>query len=182
MEALIPVVTDDGLQHLINAENSGLTGKIAHIAFGDAGSSQGGYEPDVAQTALRRERVRIPVAGGARLGPFEIMVQGLLDTGPTFNINEVGFVLEDGTFLSFWSIPGRTLLQKSEGVPLAVALNLALSGIPAGSIDLNISGPSVNLTIIGPIAQTAADFMRTWRRMVQTENRDLIPTFIKKWR
>jgi hypothetical protein len=182
MEALIPVVTDDGLQHLINADNNGLQGKVAHIAFGDGGSSQGSYEPDVAQTALRRERVRIPVAGGERIGPFEIMVQGLLDTGPTFNVNEVGFVLDNGTFLSIWSTPGRTLFQKSEGVPVAVAYNLALSGIPAGSIALNVSGPSVNLSVVGPIAQTAASFMLTWRRMVQSDVDQFTPKILKKWR
>lgn len=182
MDALIPVVTDDGLQHLINAENNGLQGKITHIAFGDGGSSQGSYEPDVAQQELIRERVRIPVAGGIRISPFEIMVQGLLDVGPTFNVNEVGFILEDGTLLSVWSSPGRTLFQKSEGVPVAVAYNLALSGVPAGSITLNVSGPSVNLTIVGPIAQTAASFMRTWRRMVQSDVDQFTPQILKKWR
>lgn len=182
MEALMPVITNRGLAAAIDADELGIQARVSHIAFGDAGGSSGRYSPSVAQNALVRERVRIPVGGGDVVGPTEISLQALLDTGPTFNINEVGFFLNDGTLLAIWADPETSLATKTAGVPLAVAYNLALAGIPPGSITLNISGPSVNLTIVGPLAQTAASFMRTWRRMVQSDNEQFTPQILKKWR
>lgn len=182
MEALMPVITNRGLAAAIDADELGIQARVSHIAFGDAGGSSGRYSPSVAQNALVRERVRIPVGGGDVVGPTEISLQGLLDTGPTFNINEVGFFLDDGTLLAIWADPETSLATKTAGVPLAVAYNLALAGIPPGSITLNISGPSVNLTVTGPIAQIAADFMLTWRVMADNIIRDSTPIIFAKWR
>lgn len=179
-EKLIAVTTDAGLDAAIDARNEGIEARISHIAFGDAANNR--YKAYPAQTQLARERVRVPIAGGERIGRFEFMVQALLDTGPEFNINEVGFFLDDGTMIAIWADKDFTLAVKSIGTEIAIAYNIALAGIPPGSVTLNISGPSVNLTIIRPIAQTAADFMRTWRRMVQTDVRELTPTFENIWR
>lgn len=144
MDALTPLITNGGLTALINAENDGVEGAVSFIAFGDANEQL--YEPTATQTTLRHEIVRVPVAGGERAGPFEIIVEALLDEGPSFTINEVGFLLEDGTLLAVWASPSTSLAFKTADIPLAISYNLALAGIPPGSLTLNVSGPNFNLT------------------------------------
>lgn len=180
MEALIPRITDAGLEALLNANNTGVDAAISHIAFGDANDER--YVPSAFQTALRNERARVPVGGGEKAGPFEIIVEALLDQGPSFTINEVGFILDDGTLLAIWADPDVSLAYKTAGVPLAVSYNLALAGIPPGSLTLNVSGPNVNLTLIGPIAQMSAEIIRLQRRVVESENARLIPEIQSTWR
>lgn len=182
MDALIPIITNVGLQRTINADNDGVEARISHIAFGDAGGNANRYDATRQQTELVRERARVAIGGGERINSFEIAVEALLDTGPTFNINEIGFVLDDGTFLAIWASSEFSLAVKTAGIPLAVVYNLALSGIPPGSVNINISGPNVNISIVGPIASTAASFMRTWRRMVQSDIDQFLPIITNKWR
>lgn len=180
MQGLIPKTMNGGLTAMINVKNTGLENAITHVAFGDANGS--GYAPDQSQTALVNERARTPIGGGERAGPFEIIVEALLDTGPTFDIYEVGFVLADGTLLAIWSDPNFALLVKTIGIPLAVSYNLALTSIPADTLTLNISGPSVNLTIAGPLASFGASLMRHTRRITASDVDRLIPTFSNQWR
>lgn len=179
-EKLLAVVTNAGLDAAINADDLGLKVQVSHIAFGDATNRR--YNATASQTSLRRERVRIPVLGGEDISPTEIMVQGLLDTGPQFNINEVGFYDEDGTLIVVWANADFTLATKTPGIPFAMALNLALAGIPPGSVTLNVSGPSINLTLLGSISQIAADFMLTWRVMADGIIKESKPRILQKWR
>lgn len=74
------------------------------------------------QTTLQNERVQVPIDGGERAGPFEIIVEALLDEGPSFPINEVGFILGDGTLLAVWANPDILLAYKTTGVLLVVSL------------------------------------------------------------
>jgi len=180
MDALIPKITDAGLEALLNAHSTGVDAAISHIAFGDANGNR--YTPNTYQTTLVRERARVPIGGGEKAGPFEIIVEALLDEGPSFTINEVGFILDDGTLLAVWADPDISLAYKTAGVPLAVSYNLALAGIPSGSLTLNVSGPNVNLSIVGPIAQMSAEIIRLQRRAIETENARLIPEIQTMWR
>lgn len=180
METLTPVLTNAGMRALLNASNTGVEAAIAEIAFGDGNGS--GYAPQANRTALIRERARIAVGGGERVANSEVEVQALLDTGPSFWIREVGFVLDDGTFLAVWSDPDTPLAYKTAGVPLAVSYNLALAGIPPGSLTLNVTGPSVNLTIIGPIALLSAEIVRAHRLGISAERQRATPIIQKVWR
>lgn len=180
MDALIPVLTNVGLAALIQATNDGVEGRLSHIAFGDGGGSN--YQPSASQTELINERARVPIAGGQRAGNAEIQVQALLDSGPTFQVREVGFILDDGTFLAIWGNANQTLTTKTSGVPLAVTYNLALAGIPPGSLNLSLTLPSLNLTIAGPLAQLVAEIIRLQRRIVESENLRLIPIIQTTWR
>ena len=180
MQTLAAVLTTAGLAALLNASNTGLGAAITHMAFGDGHGA--GYTPQAGQLGLANEVVRIGVGGGARIGNAEIEVQALLDTGPSFWIREVGFVLDDGTMLAVWSDPITPLAYKTQGVPLAVSYSLALEGAPADAVTVNVTGPSVNLTITAPIAQISAEIIRLQRRAVATENARLIPQIQSTWR
>lgn len=179
MDALYPVITNVGLMALINADNNGLEAQITHVAFGDGNGV--GYAPAAAQTALVSERARVAVGGGERVGSFEIMVQALLDAGPAFTIREAGFILDDGKFLAIWSDPALPLAVYTPGVPIVFAYNLALAGIPPGSVNVTITGPAVNISIAGPFAQITAEIIRLQRRIVETENARLIPEIESMW-
>ena len=183
MKALIPKITDAGLAAVFNASNDGLEAKISHMAFGDGDTGSGvtGYAPTGHETALRHERARVPIGGGKRLSPHEVEVQALLDTGPELWVTEVGFYLEDGTLFAVWSDPDVKLGFKADGMPLVVALNLALQGVPPDSVNVTISGPSVNITMLENVVSIAANFMRTWRRMMASEVRDLTPVIERMW-
>lgn len=182
MDALIPIITNAGLEATINASEDGVEAKITHIAFGDAGGNANRYDAIATQTELVRERVRIPVGGGQRVSPFEIAIEALLDSGPTFTINEIGFVLEDGTFLAIWASSEFSLAVKTAGIPMALVYNLALSGIPPGSVTINISNPNINILVAGPLAQFGAEIIRLQRRAVESENARLIPEITSTWR
>ncbi|MDZ7822954.1 MAG: phage tail protein [Ahrensia sp.] len=88
MQALIPKITDAGLEALQNAQFTGVDAAISHIAFGNANQVLNGYTPSQYQTALVNEIARVPVAGGQkRLGllrswfrPYLMLRQHLTST------------------------------------------------------------------------------------------------------
>lgn len=141
LAALIPVITNAGLSAAFTADNTGIAGKITHIALGDVGRT-----PSKTETKLKNELLRIPIADGQRLGDFQIHLTALADTGPAFWVREVGFILEDGTLFALWS-DTNPLAYKSEGgvVPLLLAFDLVLSAIPAGTI--TVEGTDSNLSL-----------------------------------
>ena len=179
MTPLVPKITDGGLRALINAQNDGLEARISHVALGDAKGT--GYVPTGGETALRRERVRVPIGGGERISPHERRVEAIVDGGPSFWVREVGFVLEDGTLFAVWSDPDTPLAYKTAGVPLALAYYLALQGVPPDSVNITISGPTVNLTVDGPIIALATSVIALQRRVVATEVARLTPEIEAMW-
>lgn len=133
---------------IFNAGNNGLEGYISHVGFGDGAG--GSYQPTGNETALRREKSRVAIGGGERVGPTQILIQGVLDHGPEFWVREVGFFLADGTLFAVWSEVDAQgddilMLYKKIGVEFIFAYGLALSGVPANSVNVQISGPAVNV-------------------------------------
>ena len=179
MTPLIPKITDAGLRALINAQNDGLEARINHIALGDANGT--GYVPTGSETALKRERVRVPIGGGERIAPHELRVEAIVDDGPSFWVREVGFVLENGTLFALWSDEQTPLAYKTAGVPLALAYYLALQGVPPDSVSVTVSGPAVNLTVDGPIIALATSIIALQRRAVATEVARLTPEIEAMW-
>lgn len=155
---LKPKITNAGLGAVFNETNNGLEAWISHVAFGDgAGNS---YAPTGTETQLKREKVRVAIGGGGREAPTQILVQGVLDEGPEFWVREVGFFLNDGTLLAVWSEPGTLLIHKTDGVPFVFAYGLALKGVPANSVNVQISGPAVNVVFDKEFALIAANQAR----------------------
>ena len=177
MTPLVPKITDAGLRAIINAQADGLEARISHVALGDAK----GYVPSGSETALRRERVRVPIGGGERIAPHELRVEAIVDDGPSFWMREVGFLLDDGTLFALWSDPDTPLAYKTAGVPLAIAYYLALQGVPPDSVNITVSGPTVNLTVDGPIIALATSVIALQRRAVATEVARLTPQIEAMW-
>ena len=164
---LKPKITNAGLAAIFNADNNGFEALISHVAFGDGGGTS--YQPNGAETALRGERARVAIGGGEREAPTQILVQGVLDEGPEFWMREVAFILNDGTPLAIWSElddNGDDLLMafKKDGVPFIFAYGLALSGVPGNSVNVQISGPAVNVVFDREFALIVANQARITRQ------------------
>jgi len=174
--ALLCVQTDAGLAKILSAQRNGLDGVISHIGFGTEA-----YEPSRSQTELRDERARISLGGGEKADPHTLILQGLLDSSPQFWCREIGIFLDDGTMIAVWSHPTKPRWYKTTGISVAVAYILTFEALPADSVTINVTGPSVNLVMAGPIAQMSAEIIRLQRRAVESENARLIPEIQTMW-
>lgn len=140
MNALKPVLTRAGMRAVFNASSTGLKATISHIAFGDSG-----YSPTGDETALKNERVRVPIAGGSWVGDFTIHMTALMDAGPSFWIRECAIVLDNGTVLAVWSDANTPLAYKTDGVPIVTAFDLTLEQLPASAI--TVQAGNIDLTL-----------------------------------
>lgn len=158
MSALMPVITDAGLAAIFNAEQTGVKAQVTQIALGNQS-----YTAHKTQTHLRQERDRINVSGGKRVNDHQIHISALADSDKEFWVKEVGFYLGDGTLFAVWS-DDQPLAYKSKNVPLLLAFDLALSALPANSIEIITGTDNLNILIDAEFAVLATaqiDRMKT---------------------
>lgn len=129
-KALIPVITTRGLAAVFNAQNTGLSAEITHIALGDHGRT-----PSKNEVGLVNERMRIAIADGVRIDDHQIHLTGIADGSSEFWVREIGFILADGNMLAVWS-DIDPLAYKSAEVPLLLAFDLVLAALPANSVNI----------------------------------------------
>ena len=135
---LQPTFTQAGLNAVIAADSSGLSGKITHLAFGDGGAS--GYNPKGNETALRNEQERVPIHFSMRDGIGSFLVRGKGDPSPIeYWVREVGIILDDGTLLALWSDPQRAITGRGPGAELEFDIKLVLDALPGGSIEIQVT-------------------------------------------
>ncbi|UTH76107.1 phage tail protein [Chromobacterium sp. IIBBL 290-4] len=148
---LIPQILDGGLAAIQLASHDGMRLRITHIALGDQG-----YTPDPSQAALRHEVVRYPIADGKSEGPRQLHLTALANDATEFWVREVAFILEGGQTLAVWSDPQQALAYKQANLELLLAFDLALSGVPAGSVTVESTGAGLNLSLGEELASFAA--------------------------
>ncbi|WP_031296225.1 phage tail-collar fiber domain-containing protein [Pseudogulbenkiania ferrooxidans] len=148
---LIPQILDGGLAAIQLASHDGVQLRITHVALGDAG-----YQPDAGQTGLRNEIVRYPIADGQSQGPRQLHLTALASDQTEFWVREVAFILEGGQPLAIWSDPKQALAYKQAGLELLLAFDLALSGVPAGSVIVQSTGAGLNLALGEELASLGA--------------------------
>ncbi|WAC70800.1 phage tail protein [Roseateles sp. SL47] len=149
MTSLVTTTLEAGLAAILRKTGDGLSAQITHVALGDAA-----YTPSQAQTSLRNERARFPVSDGKVQGARQLHIAAIADGDSEFWVREVGFVLSDGTFLAIWSDPARPLAYKAPSVDLLLGFDLALSGVPAGSVTIESTG-DLNLSLAEEFAAMA---------------------------
>lgn len=173
-------ITRAGMRALFSASNTGLDLKLSHIGIGTGGGT--GYVTTGGETALKGEFMRVAIGGGEYLTAYEILVQAMIDGANNGWINEVGIYDEAGVLFAVWSEVNAPLAYKSAGIPIIIALTLAVSEIPPNSITIVAGGPSVNITVAGPFARISAEIVRLQRRIVQSEIDRLTPLINTTWR
>ncbi len=160
---LKPTITTVGLQAIFNADSNGLQAKITSIGLGDQG-----YAPDQNRTALSSEKNRINIASGRLVSPTQIHMSIVDDSNKTFWVREVGFYLEDGTLFAVYSEADKALAFKSPEVDLLLAFDLALSGVPADSVNIIDQGVDLNILIAPELAKMAtAQISNMYRHIKQ---------------
>ena len=156
VSALIPVITSKGLQAVFAADSRGLDVTISHIALGDSGyipaKNGDGY---ATQSRLRSERQRIAIGDGKRVGAHQVDLSAVADGDAEYWVRELGFYLSDGTLFAVWSDSQRAIAWKSKAAPLVVALELALSALPANSVNVVAGGGNLELLLTNEMAAVA---------------------------
>lgn len=166
-------ITRAGMRAVFAANNQGLALDLSHVAIGTGGGS--GYVPSGNETALMSEFERAAIGGGEYLSDFEILVQAMLTGTPQGWVNEVGIFTASGVLFAVWSEVNAPIAYKTQSVPLVLGLTLAIGDVPAGSLNIVVGAPSVNITIAGPFAILAAELIRLQRRATETERDIVIP-------
>lgn len=148
-------ITDAGLAAAYDADLSSVQIKIAEVAFGDGGGD--GYTPDGTETELVNELARVTVAAYVPLGGgvHKVLAQvQAASLGAEFNCREIGFFLDDGTLFAVWSkgaaadiSPASPIIARvSSTLALTVSHTLKLSGVPTGSVTVEVD-PDASATL-----------------------------------
>jgi hypothetical protein len=179
---LQPVITRAGTMAAMSASNAGIKAQIATVAIGSGrvtpgalGDGRNGYDPSGAETALASEFARYPIGSVEQLADNEVLISVLCDGVAAGRVREIGYFLADGTLFALWSSapPASTtdmaLFEKSSNVPMALALTLALYGLPSNSVTMIVGAPSVTLTIVGPFASLSAEVLRLQSRALTSD-------------
>ncbi len=171
--AIVPTLTRAGLAAIRNLQGSGLQGTLTNIAVGRgvaSGSTWVGYTPTGAETGLKAEQARVPLLSGTLLGDpasltdplgFRVLaeVPPMAPGGATYPINEVGFILSDGTLLAVWSDPAYPLAFSTTLAAVDLALDLFLQQLPPNALTIQVQEPDVPDTT-GVLAELLAGLAR----------------------
>ncbi len=158
---LKPTLTTAGLQAVFNADSNGLDARITAVGLGDVG-----YTPSQDRIGLGAEKSRIAIASGKMASPTQAHMTILEDSDKTFWVKEVGFYLQDGTLFAVYSHPTKVLAYKSPDVDLILAFDLAISGVPSGSITIVDQGLDLNILFAPELAKMGTAQINSNRRFL----------------
>ena len=124
------VLTNAGLQKIINAEQTGTAPVvISQIAFGS-----GQYNANASQIALQNEIKRLPVISGGTDNDHSIHVAAQDTSSDSYSVYEFGLFFEDGTLFAVYSQTGMPILQKTISSVAQFECGVALQGVNVESI------------------------------------------------
>ena len=96
------LLTNIAEKKINEAAGSGVAVAITHIALGDANNSN--YNPSNSQSALVRERARVPISRRHIIDPNAWRVKAEFGPEtPTFNVREIGFFDAEGDLIAIWA-------------------------------------------------------------------------------
>lgn len=134
------VLTNAGLQKIINAEQTGTAPVvISQIAFGS-----GQYTANASQIALQNEIKRLPVISGGTDNNHSIHVAAQDTSSDAYSVYEFGLFLSDGTLFAIYSQTGTPILQKSISSVAQFECGIILQGVNVQSVsfgDVSFSYP-----------------------------------------
>lgn len=124
------VLTNAGLQKIINAEQTGTAPVvISQIAFGS-----GQYVANASQIALQNEIKRLPVISGGTDDDHSIHVAAQDVSSDSYSVYEFGLFFEDGTLFAVYSQTETPILQKTISSVAQFECGIALQGVNIESI------------------------------------------------
>lgn len=124
------VLTNAGLQKIINAEQTGTAPVvISQIAFGS-----GQYVANASQIALQNEIKRLPVISGGTDDDHSIHVAAQDVSSDSYSVYEFGLFFEDGTLFAVYSQTETPILQKTISSVAQFECGIALQDVNIESI------------------------------------------------
>ncbi len=130
--------TQVGLAALIRARNAGVKAEIAFMALGS-----GAYTPTGHETALRFEEQRVAISEYQDLvsqGQAQLSMRAVFDGSSSYDINELGIFLNDGTLLGLASHPSIHIGHKAATSTHKQEVVLGISTLPADSLTVVSQG------------------------------------------
>ena len=123
------IITDAGRQAAIDANNMGLTVRMARIAVGT-----GQYTPVATQTALQTQVAVADIARGLSIGADQLQVSARFTAG-AWDAYELGVFLDNGTLFAVGSSDqAGDFPTKEAGTDVVVTVTLLISDVPSGSV------------------------------------------------
>lgn len=160
--ALYPIITDAGLAACFRAKGDGVQLELAAMAVGRGVADGGGwkgYTPTRAQTALRKEDVRVPLLSGSKLDGmgFRVLARVPRTTdGSEMPVMEAGWFLNTGELLCVWSeATSVPLTSRTPRAEVDLAHELYLAQLPLSVLNIRVEQPDIPDTA-GVLAELAA--------------------------
>ncbi|GHA78159.1 hypothetical protein GCM10009007_18880 [Formosimonas limnophila] len=131
--ALRPLITQAGLASAVGLNGQSVQVNITHISYGT-----GQYTPTGQETALRSEKIRVPIAGGTKVSPtaHQVYAAGLrAPAGAPWFAYEVGFWAGDVLFAVYANV-SAPVIYISDTVDVVGAYLLGTSALPNDAISV----------------------------------------------
>lgn len=155
------IVTDAGIQEVINAEHSG----TAPVVLTQVGFGRGQYTPTHNQTALQDEFKRLPAnaLAGGNVGDNTIYINARDTSNDAYTLYEFGVYTASGTLFAVCS-QNVPILQKAAGAQAYLDIEFLLTNVNPASVtlgDTNFFNPPATTETPGVVelataAETAA--------------------------
>lgn len=142
--AITPTITNAGRAAAISASGLGLSLAITHIALGTGSYVSSSVGATMTDLATRKEKVTIASGFNNSAGGFVVSAKFPLWAGvtATYDATEIGFFAGDpdsgGTLFAVFSDTSTLIQTRTSASEFLVSLNLALTGVPAGSVTVTV--------------------------------------------
>lgn len=145
------IVTDAGIQEVINAEKNG----TAPVILSQVGLGTGQYTPKHDQTSLQNEFKRIPAnaLAGGNVGDNIIYINARDTSSDAYTLFEFGVYTESGTLFAVCS-QNVPILQKAAGAQSYLDIEFLLTNVNPESVaigDTNFFNPPATTEIQGVV-------------------------------
>jgi hypothetical protein len=143
------ILTTAGRNAIVNAQNTG----TSPVVIASVGVGTSSWSPTIAATSLNSEVKKITAIGGGATADDIIHVTAEDSSSDSYTCREVGLFLADNTLLAIYS-QALPIVQKEAASSTFIAVDLAITGLPAGSITVgptNFNIPAATETVAGAV-------------------------------
>ncbi len=165
MTAIVPILTQVGLNAAVTAAGSGLQIALTHIAFGS-----GQYTPAVngsgnaTQTAMVARLEKATFGGGTQNGAQVTLAALFPEYGSTpYNVGEIGIWAGDpdagGILFAIYSTPTYVHALRNSSLQVAESYSFRLNSVPLGSVTVTVDPSGAALSAVQAQLATLSQYL-----------------------
>lgn len=139
MAAINIIITDAGLNEVINAEQTG----TAPVVLSEVGLGTGQYTPSADQTELKAEFKRLNTIAGGSIGDNAIHLTASDEGSDAYTVYEFGIYTASGTLFAVFSQP-VPILQKATAAHALLAMDIVSTNIDPDSVTVGDTNFQLN--------------------------------------